>query len=59
MVAMQLAKPEAVSPDEALPRQLKDTRAGFNAIGGGRNGRHREVNGCIEAVPGGSAGNGH
>jgi len=34
MVAMRLVNPAAVSPGEALPRQLKNTSADFNAFGG-------------------------
>jgi len=59
MVALQLANPAAVSPGEALPRQLKDTSAGFNAFGVGGNHRHLEVNGSIEAAPGCFSGDGH
>lgn len=33
-MAKQLAKPEAVSPDEDLPRQLKDTSVSFNSFYG-------------------------
>ena len=59
MVAMQLAKPAADSPDEDLPRQLKDTSVSLNFFCRGRNRRHLEASESIEAAPGGFAGRGH
>lgn len=49
----------AVSPDEDLPRQLKDTSVSFNSFCGARNRRHLEASESIEAVPGGFAARGH